>query len=166
MNRYRIWDIDNCLSDDRPRIKLIDWTPGLNGDQRYGAYHEACRNDEPGNEDTFWRICLSSTPVFFTARPEPVRVQTERWLLRQLGVRHPLILMRQVAEFVPSVALKQQMLDRFRRELGAGDRIEHAYDDREDICEMYRRNGIPATVLKIHDECAYTNPATLEKLHG
>lgn len=165
---YVIFDIDNCIADDAWRIPFIDWMDGLNGDQRYAPYHARCGEDLSANRAPLllWLEDCGTRVVFFTARPEDVRAQTEEWLYRQFKIVNPIVLMRRVAEFVPSVELKRQMLTRFRADLGVRDRIIAAYDDREDICDMYRSEGIGAHVLKIHDVCAYTNPATQEKHHG
>lgn len=163
---YDIFDIDNCIADDAWRVPFIDWTPGLDANQRYDKYHMHCGGDEARNEGALRCSMATGTPVFFTARPEGVRRTTEHWLFQKFGLVSPLVMMRGAAEFTPSVILKARMLDRFVADLGAGDRIRHAYDDRQDIVDMYIRQGIAATVLKVHDVCAYTNPNTLEKIHG
>ena len=165
---YAIFDIDNCIADDEWRIQFIDWTPGLDPDARYGKYHMHCGNDEPRNMGVVLGLMFDEDvqPVFFTARPEAVRTTTEHWLFKHFGIAKPVMLMRDNGCFVPSVQLKARMLDRMRKEMNADDRIVAAFDDRQDIVDMYLRQGIPAQVLKVHDTCAYTNPHSLEKLNG
>ena len=163
-----IFDIDNCIANDAWRMAFIDWRPGLNGDERYGPYHERCDEDAPANTSLLLSVvhAFDHAPVFFTARPESVRIKTEYWLYKHFGIARPVILMRGWAEFTPSVPLKRRMLEKFRARLGPGDVITAAYDDREDLVEMYRSEGLAAEVLKVHDVCPYTNPLTLEKIHG
>ena len=164
---YAIWDIDNCLADDEWRIPFIDWrTPDLNA--RYRPYHERARHDNPANVARFKAETFLGElqAVFFTARSEEFRLETHNWLRRHLGVAVPIVLMREVSSFVPSVPLKREMLFKFRAQLNPGRKIVKAFDDREDICAMYEAEGIKATVLKIHDTCPYTNPKTQEKTNA
>jgi hypothetical protein len=157
-----IFDIDNCLSNDEHRIPLIDWSAS-NPEQRYAAYHAACDQDAVGNMDVFARACTGQRKiVFFTARPNKVRAKTEAWIRAKLvGEVQPFTLvMRNDGDHSPSVHLKSKMLIDYRS-INNPDRedVVAAYDDREDIVEMYRAFGVDAHVLKIHDTCAYTPPA-------
>jgi hypothetical protein len=97
-----------------------------------------------------------------TARPVDVAQQTRDWirryLIRDLAVGYVLI-MRNKGDHRPSVQLKREMVSSLPEYGVKVEDIAHAYDDREDIVAMYREQGIPATVLKIHDVCAYTPPA-------
>ena len=164
---YTIWDIDNCLADDSWRISFIDWRT-TNLDARYRPYHERCRHDVAHHVARFQATTLldGAQPIFFTARPEEVRLETHNWLRRELGVAVPIVRMRANQAFEPSVRLKAIMLAALRMNMQPGDKIVHAFDDREDICAMYREANVPTTLLKIHDVCAYTNPLTQEKIHG
>lgn len=149
-----IFDLDNCLSDDRHRIHLIDWTqtnPGL----RYVQYHKRCDEDRPGNIALFSRA-QGPKAVFFTARPESVREQTRSWIAKNFYVYDPLIFMRPNDDHSSSVELKRRMLNLVL----SGNEIVAAYDDRPDIVEMYKSYGIDAKVTNIHGHCAYTPPST------
>lgn len=174
--KYTIWDLDNCLSDDRPRIKLIDWNEP-NPEKRYRQYHEACFTDGVDNFLAFQRVTTGKAdiyvngvlrseqvheptlPLFLTGRPNIVRPQTLSWLATRLGIANPTLLMRNDADNRSSVDVKQDML----RDLVVFHDIhqldiDHAYDDHEGIVAMYRRNGISATRLTIHDVSAYEPP--------
>ena len=164
---YAIFDLDNCIADDAWRMPFINWSPGLTPDERYSGYHNMCYGDEPRNKDVVQVMQDHGVKlVFFTARSVAVRKQTQQWLQKHFGIVDPTLIMRAVSDFVPSVILKAQMLERFRSELRPNDRIIAAFDDRQDIVDMYISHGIPATLLKVHDVCAYTNPATMEQPNG
>lgn len=156
--KYVIFDLDNCLVDDRARIPLIDWT-APNPTLKYHAYHAACDSDNPGNMPAYRLATATATPVFLTARPEAVRSATRAWISRWLGVSDAKVLMRQDQDHRHSVELKRDLLAALPSVCGIelAD-IVCAYDDREDIVAMYREQGITAEVLKIHDVCAYTAP--------
>lgn len=155
-----IFDLDNCLADDAWRIKLTDWSQ-TNPEKRYALYHSACRKDKtnPVSLGVFNRFKDTHRIFFFTARPVDVEEETRHWIDCNLTHEYNLI-MRNKGDHRPSVQLKREMVASLP-EYGVNhnDEVECAYDDREDIVAMYREQGIPATVLKIHDVCAYTPPA-------
>lgn len=148
-----IFDLDNCLADDRHRIPKIDWSRAADAG-RWDAYHEGAEADNA------WQASLvahSINPVFFTARPERFRATTEAWIRRHYGIASPEVYMRGDSDHRPSVRLKADMLANLLT-FGDCDEVVKAYDDREDIVEMYRGFDIEAERLWIHDVCAYTPP--------
>jgi hypothetical protein len=164
--QFFICDIDNCISDDRSRIPLIDWhQTDLN--KRYAAYHEAFERDfphEPSCEIVRRRIQQGQTPLYITGRPEAFRKGTIEWLQRHNlllidpGAPVCVMLMRPNGNTDGSVELKKHLLAGFRERRGKGVWIDHAYDDREDIVQMYRDSGLSASVLKCHSVDAYAPP--------
>ena len=160
--KYVIFDLDNCLADDRARIRLIKWDE-KNPDKRYAEYHANVSDDPVGNLDELELTMLISTPIFLTARPclvgsVDVRSQTLRWIQEKLGVSKPILLMRGINDHRSSVDVKRSMLAELANyDIKLKD-IVHAYDDRRDIVAMYCEYGINATVLNIHDVCAYKPP--------
>lgn len=154
-----IFDLDNCLADDAWRIKLIDWSQ-TNPGERYALYHSACRKDKtnPVSLGVFNRYKDTHRLFFFTARPVGVEEETRHWIECNLTHEYNLI-MRNNGDHRPSVQLKREMVASLPEYGVKVEDIAHAYDDREDIVAMYRELAIPATVLKIHDVCAYTPPA-------
>lgn len=154
-----ILDLDNCIVDDAHRIPFIDWTQ-RDPDARYDPYHARIEFDGA----PFHRHAWAQAGVrnfIFTARPETYREQTRNWLDRH-GVSCSVLLMRPEGDHSASVALKSRMLD-----VVANDHprsplaglIRAAYDDREDVIEMYRSRGVrTAQRLWVHDVCAYTPP--------
>jgi hypothetical protein len=160
--KYVIFDLDNCLADDRARIPLINWSEP-HPDKRYAEYHRDVSNDPVGNYETFVTATAQARPIFMTARPHTVgrsnvRLQTLDWIKGNLGVEDPILLMRNVGDHRPSVELKREQLTHLSDWDVALIDIVYAYDDRPDIVTMYNENRIPAEVLAIHDVCAYSPP--------
>lgn len=167
MKDIAIWDLDNCLSNDAWRLSKVNWTTE-NMDDRYAAYHEDCDRDAPGNLAIYAAVRLVREPVFFTARPDAVRTKTRRWITHHLGEVAPLIYMRGDRQNLSTVQLKRRMLVNFLNGVGRAMTATRicansivAFDDREDMVEMYRAAGIQATQLKIHNVCALTPPVAV-----
>lgn len=158
-NKIVIFDLDNCLSDDRARIPLIDWSKG-NPDERYAAYHAKCGDDPAANLHVLEPHISNCMIAFFTARPETVRRETMNWIANVLHAATKAfefqLYMRSENDRRPSAIVKLDMLRMLRAR--ADVKIVQAYDDREDVVAMYLAENVPADVLKIHDVCAYTNP--------
>jgi hypothetical protein len=160
MERYVIFDLDNCLADDSGRIPLIEWSnPDITA--RYSAYHEACEGDEPVNLKIFqdYTTRHALIPIFLTGRPNQVRQKTARWIAERLmlGTTYQMM-MRKDGDHRPSVMIKRDMVNQLRVNVEYGIGLEEvaiAFDDRVDIVRMYRQFGIPASVLSFHDVDAY-----------
>lgn len=150
-----ILDLDNTISNDGWRIPAIDWTQ-TDPMRRYHRYHSLAPWDKVGNTELF-----SNTPhdiIILTARPGMYRHTTEEWL-RRMSVPYRVLLMRNNNDNRPSMALKKSQLTWLNDFYGFDlEDIVAAYDDREDVCEMYRAQGIEAHVTPIHNVCAYTKP--------
>lgn len=161
-NNVTIFDLDNCLADDGWRIALIDQFEDDNW-KKYLRYHLMSPCDEPANVER-----LPPHPqrvAIFTARPVFFFAQTRDWL-RRVGIEHNWLLMRNNDDLRGALAVKRTQLAWFT----SGDyeevsitNIVRAYDDREDIVEMYRAQGIEAEVLRAHNE---QYPAMLRTGHS
>ena len=146
---FIILDIDNTISNDAWRIPRINWKEP-DPFQRYHEYHQLSSFDEAGNHDLF-----QGTPheiIIMTARPVHYHAQTEEWLLRK-GIDPAIILMRNTSDHVHSKELKRQQLLSLKAMHGiTREQIVCAYDDRQDVVDMYRRTlGIHAEVRRIHN---------------
>jgi hypothetical protein len=141
--RYAIFDLDGCLSDDRWRRHLIP---------HWSKYHEGITQDKPINIDVLnGTIQNGLTPLIITARPIKYRVQTIKWLEQNmpssfLDTRWRL-LMRPKGNDQTSKALKEGLVENW-------EEISVAFDDREEIVEMYKSHGVDAHVLKAPDKTA------------
>jgi hypothetical protein len=165
-NKYVIFDLDNCLSDDSARIPLIDWSK--TGEERYAAYHMQAAKD-PVNKAALDVLLAEMRhgfiPIFITARPTIMRGATIFWIEEELGLRigtksgAPMLFMRQTADERKSVLVKRDVLEVLSTKHGIIPRyIERAYDDRQDILNMYRDYGIDPVMLRAHDMDAYNPP--------
>jgi hypothetical protein len=150
--RVTIFDLDNCISNDEHRIGLIDWSKPI--PDRYALYHAACGLDRPAHVDV---VSRAENPVFLTARPVSMRGLTLLWLAEHFGLERPTLLMRNDNDTSPSVNLKAGQVAVLFAEYGVTD-VAMAYDDREDVVQMYRELSINAARLWIHDTCAYKSP--------
>lgn len=149
-----IWDIDNCLSDDRHRTHLID--PTRQGDEKYAAYNTQMHLDPVCNLSLFKVFQKMSHPVFATGRPERFRDTTFKWIEDSLGVWKPTIYMRPNDTIgLTPVKLKETFLEIIMGVYGRSN-IIGAFDDIPAVVEMYQRHRIPACVLQVHPDLART----------
>lgn len=166
-DRFVIFDIDNCVADDGWRIPLIKWGE-QDMDKRYEDYHRAAIADRAGNMELFTRETRSGInggliPIFLTARPVRYAAATEAWLREKLGVDRHILICRNNADHRSSVAVKRSMIEGLWQYDVRLDCVVRAYDDRADICAMYREFGIEAHQAIIHDVCAMTPPKSRTK---
>lgn len=154
-NRWAIWDLDNCLTDDQHRIPSINWS--LRGDARYEEYNSQMWHDSPRNLDVFQTVCRIARPVFFSGRPEKFRHVTESWIRTHLlkldssgQCIDPIVYLRQ-GEGRPAM-IKHTMLWHHLRTFHLTPlNITAAFDDVPAVIEMYRREGVPAVLLQVHN---------------
>jgi len=138
-NKIRIVDLDSTVSDDRWRQWLIDYDhPDVTA--RYHAYHIHCDKDPVIN-----RHIVDDSPVpviFVTARPVYMRDKTEQWLKKH-GLDYIALVMRPNDDHSPSPAMKERVLYHIENLFS----VERAYDDRQDIIDMFRCNGVEAVLV-------------------
>lgn len=155
MKKFVILDMDNTISNDAWRIPRINWSLE-DPSKRYHDYHSLSAWDEPGNTELF--LNSQHNIAVFTARPIAYRAITEEWLKRA-GVDYNILIMRNEGDHRHSRDMKRTQLHYLLAHYEIGyDQIIAAYDDREDVVEMYRKFGISAHVRPIHNVCAYTRP--------
>jgi hypothetical protein len=141
MEKIRIVDLDNTISDDSWRIWLID-TQQEDCDDKYHSYHIHCDQDEPMN-----RHIVDDSPfpvVFLTARPEYMREKTVEWL-KKFNFNYKQLIMRSNGDHTPSVEMKRQVV-KAMKDFGIYS-IEKAYDDRFEIVKMYNANNIEGVLV-------------------
>lgn len=163
-NKCVIFDLDNCLSDDEWRIPHIAWhLPDL--DARYAAYHSLSPFDDAHNIELVHSFHSNQCKIVLsTARPSTQRAATLEWFRRRTCLSPWALLMREPGDHSISAVLKERHLLRVLNWTQAAPKVLHAFDDRPDVIEMYHKHNVAATVLSIHDTCAYTKPdAQVEK---
>ena len=159
---FILLDIDNCIADDSWRIQHIRWDEP-DQSKRYHKYHQLSPWDKVHNKELFER--QKRHIVIMTSRPYAYEHMTRFWL-HQAGCLVAIIKMRRNDDHRPSLEVKEEQLNELGRVHNIFPKDIHcAHDDREDIIDMYRKNGIDAERVCIHDVCAYTNTLTGEK-HG
>ena len=157
---YIIVDLDNCIANDAWRIPRINWQKS-NPMDRYHDYHSLSAWDELGNTDIF-AAHPDARVIIFTARPVLYAAITQEWLKRK-GVEYDYLVMRNNNDHRPSLELKRTMLGWLPDTYGVPlSDVVAAYDDRQDVVDMFSANGIAARRRKLHNVCAYTNPEVKE----
>ena len=147
---WTVFDLDGCLSDDRPRRHLL--RAG-----KYADYHALLGTDKPLNYD-LWDN--AQRRMVITTRPEKYRSDTLDWLRRHFRGDFDL-LMRPHRDVRGSPELKVDLLCRV-----AGvdpEDVDVCYDDREDVIVAYRQAGYNASLLPSPSDGV---PELLEKMAG
>ena len=131
-----IFDIDGTLADCEHRRHFVE---GKKKD--FEKFYQTMGDDKVKSEIrglcnmyrmNGWRIILC------TGRPEKYRKVTAMWLVDN-GVFYDELMMRPDARgFDPDFEVKQDMLD----EIQKTRKVHIAVDDRNQVVEMWRRNGI------------------------
>lgn len=158
--KYIIVDLDNCIANDAWRIPRINWQKS-NPMDRYHDYHSLSAWDELGNTDIFAEH-PGARVIVFTARPVLYAAITQEWLKRK-NIQYDYLVMRNNNDHRPSLELKRTMLGWLPEiyKVPLSD-VVAAYDDRQDVVDMFSAKGIAARRRKLHDVCAYTNPEVKE----
>jgi hypothetical protein len=167
-----IFDIDGCVSNDEHRRKYIDKD---NDDliAMYKNYHDRCEQDTVlPIADSFIRACRAAGQkiAFFTGRPIAYKVQTIRWIMKNLEIPETegfILCMREEGDFRPSEHVKYDMVQMIMNQF-RDDTIICAYDDQEKIVDMYEKSfNIPTTVLGLHGmkDFYYGDRVRSEPLH-
>lgn len=86
--------------------------------------------------DHVHKLAKTHDIVILTGRPERYRQETERWLARH-NIKPLMVLMRRHGDSRPDYIAKPDLLDQLK-----GRDIALALDDREPVCEEYRKRGI------------------------
>ena len=143
---YIVADLDNCIANDfwrRGAIRLDEVDPL----KRYEAYHSLMLYDRFHNKHI---LNPAHGIVINTGRPERYRDVTRAWLLRH-GVDYRYLLMRPDEDgYVPTVTVKEMNIVELLQL--TNETVVIAYDDRQDVIEMYRRLGFPAERLAIIEQ--------------
>jgi hypothetical protein len=150
---YVIFDLDGCISNDGWRKHIIDFKTEEISSGRWQEYHTLCYADAPANLDVVKKHAEEGAKIIIiTGRPERYRDTTKSWL-RKAMIREERLLMRGNDDKRRSADVKEDLLMRFIREQ-INDKEEMnivaAYDDRQDIIEMYINIGIKnSEILRI-----------------
>ena len=146
--KHIILDLDNTISNDGWRIPRIAWNEPLSF-PRWHEYQLLAGFDQIGNEELFRDTGRGITII--TGRSAFYAPITLHWLGLH-GVKVDTALFRANNDHRHAVQVKEDLLfDFFKRSGTLPADVECAYDDNYDIIKMYKRVGVNATQVKLHD---------------
>lgn len=149
--KFILLDLDNTIADDGWRIPYINWDVS-DPFTRYHDYHCLSAFDTVGNKHI---VNVEGTmQIIMTARPKMYERLTREWLARN-GIKFGMLMMRPNDNFENSVKLKKGFLDSLVEIYKVDKSRMLAYDDRQDVIDMYGLNGVKAELISIHSNNAY-----------
>jgi len=150
--KYVIWDLDGTIADNSHRLPLIDRNRA--GGPDWEAFYQACDKDIPIEEGVavlrlFWKSDKYKN-IFLTGRKETVRDKTRAWLRKVLEPIQAEItlLMRPEKDHRPDYQVKAELIEK------AGIKPEEivlAFDDRNQVVDMWRKKGVACYQVKDGD---------------
>jgi hypothetical protein len=129
-----ICDLDGTLANCEHRRHYVENKP-----KNWDAFYAGVSDDIV--DDTVLTLLrdLDRYVVFCTGRPERCRVDTDAWIGEHYGrVRRYELLMRQDGDYRADYIVKQELLDNHIDK----DRVLFVLDDRQQVVDMWRRNGL------------------------
>lgn len=144
-------DMDGVVADTYHRNWIINDIKNVPSDRKqqvWDKFHGMMIFDEPYNGIILDIAALPADVlvVILTGRPEKYEVETRKQLERW-GVRHDHLIMRKDGNKQSAVTMKKKVAMKMM-EIGLD--IVKAYDDRADICDMYRGLDISTVEVKYY----------------
>lgn len=144
IEKYTIIDLDNCISDDRHRKHYVN-------EKNYTFYHSLCLDDE-----LVWDIKqfgpFPRNVIIFTGRPDEYLCDTKNWF-KWYGLSDHIAyyFMRPPRNNQSQPRLKESYLRHLQGSLYniKLEQLIMAYDDRQDVLDVYSKYGIPTTLKSI-----------------
>ncbi len=132
-----IVDIDGTIADCRHRRHFV-----TDGNHDWKSFFESMTEDAPIEPiiDMVQKLFFEGDNriILVTGRPENYRFHTEEWLDKNEFQRHK-IYMRKEGDYRPDYIIKEEILAEIRAD---GHNPTLVIDDRQDVVDMWRRNGI------------------------
>ncbi len=142
-DRIAIFDLDGCVADDRWRRGRIPELANKTTD--YDEYNAGIKDDPVlarGAEILKAHLQEGDFIIFTTARPFRAAKDTCEWIARHFQImpnQDFIIMMRKDNDDRHTIEVKREFVEGFKSFAAtSGRRILVAYDDRQDICLMYR----------------------------
>lgn len=151
-----VFDLDNCLSRDRWRRPLIDWSQ-QDVRRRYHAYHEqSIRDDaEPFTNADVDMVMRHCGFFILTSRPERYAGITRKWWVNHFMHAPIEFVHRPDWDFSPCHEFKTRTLRALATKYRIPVREWICFDDRPDVVDAYRGMGAIAHVRALDDLKGY-----------
>lgn len=135
-NPCYIFDIDGTIADLSHRLHHIQKMP-----KDWRAFFASCEDDEPIHHmcDLARLLALEVPVVFVSGRSDEIRDQTVDWLKEQ-RLWGGYLYMRKEGDHRPDNLVTAELLAELRAD---GWEPVMAFDDRDQVVNMWRENGIP-----------------------
>jgi phosphoglycolate phosphatase-like HAD superfamily hydrolase len=137
-----LFDLDGTMCDATHRLHHIQ-----NGNKNWNAFFDDCVGDAPIEHiiDLAWLCAQEASIVYVSGRSDRVRQETMAWLTEHdapwLHCEYTNALyMRADGDYRPDHVVKLELLAKIRAD---GFEPIMAFDDRNQVVEMWRANGIP-----------------------
>lgn len=137
-NQVILFDLDGTLCDVAHRRRYVQVEP-----KNWGAFSSALVLDKPLPHVKFVHdlfLYHEYKIVYCSGRSDEYETQTRAWLNEHLNVPHPDLRMRRAKDRRPDDVVKKEILDGI---LADGLNPVFAFDDRTQVVDMWRANGIP-----------------------
>lgn len=136
MRSCYIFDIDGTIADPSHRLHYI-----LNDPKDWDAFFEACDQDAPIYHmiSLCEKLSTYNDIVYVSGRSNTTMKKTWEWLARH-GLPLDPVYMREAGDHRPDNLVKLDLLDELRAD---GFDPIMAFDDRNQVVDMWRENGIP-----------------------
>jgi uncharacterized HAD superfamily protein len=135
-----IVDMDGTIADVNHRLHHISG----DGKKNWKRFFQGMDRDTPIDDviQQVRELAEEHKIVILTGRPEHYRGVSERWLEKH-EVPYEVLFMRPSGDHRPDYVVKQEIVE----EIGP-EKIALAIDDREPVCEMFRKLGIEVQEVK------------------
>lgn len=144
-----IFDIDGTLADISHRLHFIGadkggWISSTNTSKDWESFYKACVDDKPILETINIARALAiwgDTIVYSTGRSTDIFQETRTWL-ESHGLPYARIYMRPDGDHREDCVVKSELLDMIMEDYKYGGVIAGAFEDRQQVVDMYRARGI------------------------
>ena len=134
-----VCDLDGTLCDIEHRTHWVQVPSGVR--KNWDAFFSEVPNDTPNQAvlDLLYRMSDYSKVIFCSGRPERCRADTVEWLEKHYFIEgHYKLYMRKDGDFRRDDIVKEEILNEHIDK----DRVLFVLDDRDQVVDMWRRNGL------------------------
>lgn len=133
-----LFDLDGTLCDVHHRRRYVQIEP-----KNWDAFNAACVLDAPLAHVVWIHNLIKNFGykiIYCSGRSDDFEQQTRTWLKEQIDVPNPDLRMRKAKDRRSDDIVKKEILDQIRAD---GYEPVAAFDDRNQVVDMWRANGIP-----------------------